>query len=184
MLKSFKILVATIILFALLGCNSAPLRYTLDPEFSYLQGLGRDIKVVSVKVIDKRSNTNNSTVEDPDEVAGKLQKQLIGKLKDHGYKIISKPLLADMAYELVISELEMTVDKSMLKSLIRGNSKITLTLRKHSDHISKIFSATKTQEVANPVNNVDVTGVANQMLSSLFSNMFSDQQIVEFSEKP
>ncbi|MCF6193715.1 MAG: YajG family lipoprotein, partial [Kangiellaceae bacterium] len=112
------------------------------------------------------------------------QKQLITKLKNYGYKIINKPLLADMAFELVINKLELAVDKSMLKSLIRGNSKITLTLRKHSAHISKIFSATKTQEVANPANNADVSGVVNQMLSSLFANMFSDQQMVEFSERP
>ena len=183
MSKSYQFLVITTFLLTLFACNSAPLRYTLDPEFSYLQELGRGIKIVSVSVIDKRQNTASETVVDPDNVANKLQDQLIQKLKDKGYKIINKPLLADIAYEMVINELDMAVDKSMLKSLIRGNSKITLTLRKHSNYITKIFSATKTQEVANPANSIDVTGVANQMLSSLFANMFSDQQIVEFSEK-
>jgi len=178
-----KILVLATFLLTLFGCNSTPLKYTLDPEFSYLQELGRDIKIVSVRVVDKRQNTTTDSVKDPDEVASKLQNQLIQKLKDKGYKIINKPLLADIAYEMVINELDMAVDKSMFKSLIRGNSKITLTLRKHSDSVTKIFSATKTQEVANPANSIDVTGVANQMLSNLFANMFSDQQIVEFSEK-
>ena len=184
MIKPFKLLIiySTVLFFS--GCNTTPLKYTLDPEFSYLEDLGQGVEMVAVKVTDNRQRFDGGNgIQGPSDVAGKLKNRLVEKLQQHGYKIINKPLLADIAYELEINELSLVVNKSMLKSLISGKSNITFTVRKHSEFKTKIFSATKTQEVANPTNDLDVTGVVNQMLSSLFANMFSDPQITKFTRK-
>jgi len=176
------------LILTLFACSSVTLKYAIDPEFSYLKESLQTAKIVAVTVTDGRGSaarTGSPTiaVAKTDDVAETLRSQLINKLKKSGYKIISKPLLADIAYELVIQELELSVNKSMLKTTLLGSGKILLTVRKHGESLAKSFSATRTQEVANPAGDLDATGVVNQMLSSLFANMFSDQELSTFAAK-
>lgn len=184
-----KILFNAFLVITLSSCGSATLKYAIDPEFDYLKESLQTAKVVAVTVADGRGSaakTSSGTmaVAKTGNVAQTLRSQLVSKLKAQGYKIISKPLLADVAYDLVIQELELSVNKSMLKTTLLGKGKILLTLRKHGESLAKTFSATRTQEVANPATDLDATGVINQMLSRLFANMFSDQALSEFAVKP
>ena len=170
------------------GCNPATLKYQLDPEISYLNQLPDETKIVALKVIDARTatspdNTEQHLVSGPSDEAKILQDKFITQLKQNGLKIISKPLLADIAFEIEIVHLALTLESSTFKSVIRGKSEIKLTANKQGATWSKIFRATREQEVANPANDLDVTGVINQMLTKQFSRIFTDQTLTEFLAK-
>ncbi len=178
-------ILTVVVLLVLSACKTTSLKYSLDPEFSYLKESLQTAQIVAVTVTDQRDQSAKvaseyMAVAQIEDVAETLRNQLIRQLRKQGYKIINKPLLADIAYDLVIKKLVLKVDKSLFKTSLNGNSEISLTLHKHGESKSKIFSASRTQEVANPASNLDATGVVNQMLSSLFANMFSDQSLVKF----
>ncbi len=183
--KTFITLTAMAILS---GCNPAILKYQLDPEINNLDRLAQDAKIVALKVTDSRVNnsantSNQNAIAGPDNETKQLQDKLITLLKQNGYKIISKPLLADVAFELEITKLTLTIESSTFKSVIRGNSEIKLTANKHSLQWSKIYRATRQQEVANPANDLDATGVINQMLTKQLSGIFSDPDLKGFISK-
>jgi len=181
---SILVLVSVLILSA---CNPATLKYQLDPDIGGLDSLPNSIKIVAVKVTDVRKAPSNIgellAVSGPTDEAKVLQGKLISLLKQRGYKIISKPLLADLAFNLEIMTLTLTVEEMTFKSIIRGKSEIKMTVNKHSQQWSKIFRATREQEVANPTNNLDVTGVMNQMLTKQLSSAFSDSTLEEFVKR-
>lgn len=182
-LKNISIWFAIIIVIS--ACNPAALKYQLDPEIAYLNQLSEETKIVALKVIDARTaispdNTKQNIISGPGDEAKILQDKLITQLKQNGFKIISKPLLADIAFEIEITQLALTMETSTFKSIIRGKSEIKLTASKQGTKWSKVFRATREQEVANPANDLDVTGVINQMLTKQFSNIFTDQSLTEF----
>ncbi len=184
-LSLIKIFITLTAMILLSGCNPATLKYQLDPEFTHLDELSEKAKIVALKVVDARStatpdNANQKAVSGPTNEAKVLQDKLISLLKKNGYKIISKPLLADIAFEIEITKLQLSIESSTFKSIIRGSSEIKLTANKHGQQWSKIFRATREQEVANPANDLDATGVVNQMLSKQFTSIFSDQSLVAF----
>jgi len=183
--KLFPTLVFAILLS---GCNPAILQYQLDPEITHLDQLPEETKIVALKVVDARvaheSNENNQNiVTGPTDEIKVIEKKLTDFLKQAGYKIISKPLLADLSFEIEINTLQLSLESSTFKSTIGGKSEIKLTVNKRGEQWSKIFRATREQEVANPVNDLDVTGVVNQMLTKQFSSMFSDQSLKDFFSK-
>jgi uncharacterized lipoprotein YajG len=170
------------------GCNPAVLKYQLDPEINNLDRLSQSAKIVALKITDNRvtdpaDNSNQKIISGPKDETKLLQDKLIALLKQNGYKIISKPLLADVAFELEITTLKLTIESSTFKSVIRGNSEIKLITNKHSQQWSKIYRATREQEVANPANDLDATGVINQMLTKQLSSIFSDPDLKDFISK-
>ena len=82
-----------------------------------------------------------------------------------------------------IDELALSIQASTFKSTIKASSVFTLTIRRNGEQWSKIFRAARTQEVANPVNQNDATGVMNQLLSKQLSNAFSDPALMQFLSK-
>lgn len=187
-LSLIKLLVASTVILIISACNPAMLKYQLDPEISQLNQLAGNAKIVALKVIDSRkdsslNNTDEKMIAGPVEEAKQLQRKLIDLLKENGYKIISKPLLADIAFEIEITNLELTIESSTFKSIIRGKSELKLTANRHSQQWSKIYRATRQQEVANPANDLDATGVVNQMLTKQFSTMFIDESLQAFLAK-
>ena len=187
-LSAIKLLVASTVIFMVAACNPAMLKYQLDPEITHLNQLVGSAKIVALKVIDTRTdnsgdNADQKVISGPAEEAKLLQRKLTDFLKNGGYKIISKPLLADVAFEIEITSLELTIESSAFKSIIRGTSEIKLSANVHSQQWSKIYRATRQQEVANPANDIDATGVINQMLTKQFSNMFADSSLQEFLAK-
>ena len=170
------------------ACNPSTLKYQLDPDIDNLDILPTNIKIVAVKVTDLREKSAGIdkpvTVSGPENEAKALQDKLIALLKQRGYKIISKPLLADVAFNVEIMALNLTVEELTFKSIVRGKSEIKITVNKHSKKWSKIFRASSMQEVGNPTNNLDVTGVMNRMLTKQFSSVFSDSDLKEFVKKP
>lgn len=185
LIKLFLTLAITILL---IGCNPAMLQYQLDPEITHLDQLPEETKIVALRVIDTRvtdasSEDNQNIIAGPIDEAKVIEKKLTDFLKQAGYKIISKPLLADIAFEIEITTLQLTLESSTFKSTIRGKSEMKLNVNKQGEQWSKIFRASREQEVANPVNDLDVTGVVNQMLTKQFSSIFSDQTLKKFFTK-
>lgn len=181
---------ALIVSMLLFGCSSAKLKYSLDPEISYLEETALASKVISVKVIDGRklleeqpSSSDEINIAGPENIAKHLQTLIIAKLKQQGYKIGSNPLLADTAYELKLEELKLIASKNLLKSTLKASSKVVLTISKHSESFTKIFQSTRTQEVANPISALDATGVVNQLLSEQLAKAFSDPKFVQFASE-
>jgi len=175
----------TFSLLVLTACSSTPLKYQLDPEINNLNQFNPSIKIVAVSVIDARSTesggtTRGAAISGPKDEATILTKSLISILKDNGMKIISKPLLADLSIKMEINKFNVKLKEETFKSIITANSKLTVTLHKHSQQWSKIVKASRVQEVANPVNSLDVTGVMTQMLSKQLSGIFSDPQLKQF----
>lgn len=188
-LDSRKIIACIGLVVMLSGCNTATLKYQLDPEINHLGKLAGNTKIVAVSVTDARKviaspNSNQALVSGPDNEAKVLKDKLTSILKQNGYKIINKPLLADVAFSIEILTLELTIESATFKSTIRGKSELKLTVNKHSQHWSKIYKASREQEVANPANNLDATGVMNQMLTKQLSTAFSDPSLRDFILKP
>jgi len=177
------------ILFVMTGCTPALLKYQLDPGFDAVKEAAGTAKIVAVSVVDLRKNNERSTLNGKIAINGieadakVLQAKLIEKLKRENYKIISKPLLADIAFEIEINKLSLLIESGTFKSVIQGQSEFKLTVNKHSERWSKIFRATRTQEVANPANNLDATGVINQMLTKQLATAFSDPALADFVSK-
>jgi len=174
---------------SLSGCSAKKPSYDLDPEFGLLHEQTNKVSIVAVKVIDNRQKaikpqgdkqTIHSSSNNDAEV---LQNKLISRLKQQGYKIINKPLLADIAYEIELNQLNMTLETGMLKSKFVAYSEIKLTVRRHSQHWSRVYRASKTQEVANPATDRDATGIINQLLSQQLVSAFSDNSLSEFLSK-
>jgi uncharacterized lipoprotein YajG len=184
---SIKFLIASIALLSLSGCNPELLKYKLDPDFGSLEQIAGKSEIVAVKITDKRTSQPVSSgdiklapLEDEAKV---LNKRLIEQLKELNYKIIKNPLLADLAVMMDINELSVSIQESTFKSTIKANSVFTLTIRSNGEQWQKIFRAARTQQVANPVNQNDATGVINQLLSKQLSNAFSDPGLMEFLSK-
>lgn len=185
--KSLKSLLLLASLFALTACNPDLLKYKLDPDFGSLEQLAGKSEIVAVKITDKRSNqpipSGDIKLAAFEDEATVLNKRLIDQLKELDYKIINKPLLADLAVMMDINELDVSIQESTFKSTVKANSVFTLTIRRNGEEWRKIFRAARTQEVANPVNQNDATGVINQLLSKQLSNAFSDPALMEFLSK-
>jgi uncharacterized lipoprotein YajG len=186
-LKPIKYLFLIASLFILTACNPDLLKYKLDPDFGSLEQLAGKSEIVAVQVSDKRTKqpipTGDIKLAPMEDEATILNKRLIEQLRDLDYKIINKPLLADLAIMMDINELSVSIQESTFKSTVKANSVFTLTIRRNGEEWRKIFRAARTQEVANPVNQNDATGVINQLLSKQLSNAFSDPALMEFLSK-
>ncbi len=186
-LKPIKYLFLIASIFILTACNPDLLKYKLDPDFGSLEQLAGKSEIVAVQVSDKRTKkpipTGDIKLAPMEDEATILNKRLIEQLKDLDYKIINKPLLADLAIMMDINELTVGIQESTFKSTVKANSVFTLTIRRNGEKWRKIFRAARTQEVANPVNQNDATGVINQLLSKQLSNAFSDPALMEFLSK-
>ncbi len=184
---SIKSLLILVSLLTLTACNPDLLKYKLDPDFGSLEQLAGKSEIVAVKITDKRSSkpipSGDIKLAPFEDEATVLKKRLTDQLKELDYKIINKPLLADLAVMMDINELDVRIQESTFKSTVKANSVFTLTIRRNGEEWSKIFRAARTQEVANPVNQNDATGVINQLLSKQLSNAFSDPALMEFLSK-
>ena len=184
---SIKSLLILVSLLTLTACNPDLLKYKLDPDFGSLEQLAGKSEIVAVKITDKRSSkpipSGDIKLAPFEDEATVLKKRLTDQLKELDYKIINKPLLADLAVMMDINELDVRIQESTFKSTVKANSVFTLTIRRNGEEWSKIFRAARTQEVANPVNQNDATGVINQLLSKQLTNAFSDPALMEFLSK-
>ncbi len=182
-----KLIFITLILsLSLLSCSSKTPSYNLDPEFSLLHEQNDKYSIVAVKVFDNRKKTvektgkKQTTLSSTHNDAEVLQEKFIRRLKQQDYKIINKPLLADIAYEISLNQLNITLEKGFLKSNFIATSEIKLTVRRNSETWSKVFRSSKTQEVANPTTDGDASGIINQLLSQQLISAFSDSSLAKF----
>jgi len=170
------------------ACTHSQLSYQLDPELVNFPPKVTNMNMVAFTLVDKTSNEQTKNPEKSISVVSKqqlpqLEQKFINKLKGLNYKIISNPLLADLAIKIEINQLDLRLEKGTFKSKFNAYSQIKLTINKKSESWSKIFRASKMQEVANPATDVDATGIINQLLSGQFEKSFSDPSLTKFLEK-
>jgi uncharacterized lipoprotein YajG len=181
-----KITILTLILMVS-ACATANLSYRLDPEIGNLQSLSSFAQLVSVSVIDKRPQPKRETAENtliingPTDEAAELRNKLIDHLKAKNFKIIANPLLADIALEIHIENLQAVVRSEFLKSEIQVDSQLRLKANKQSKTYENIYTMSRTQEVANPVNNADISGVVNRILTEQLSLIFNEPALAQLS---
>ena len=184
-----RLLVLSIVaLVGLMGCSPASLSYRLDPEVNNVQRLSNHAKLVSVSVTDNRQQKATAAEQDiiiasgPEDEAKVLRTLLIDNFKKNNFKIINNPLLADLSIEIQIEQLEARINKSMFKSEVKVSSHLRLKAKKQSQSLEKLFKMNRNQEVANPPNELDVTGVVNQLLSNQLSSIFADPALIKLAE--
>ena len=168
----------------LTACSPTKLNYQIDPDFSKLAPLVKGNEIIFVSVSDNRiaSNTSiqNSLIKAdiPDKDA--LKTKLTQYLKDNQHKIINRVLLADLGLEIKIQSLELLLESGTFKSKLSAKSTLEIIIHKKSNQWSKVYKASRVQEVATPVNNLDTTGVINQMLTKQFESIFTDAELSNF----
>ncbi|MET1255156.1 YajG family lipoprotein [Aliikangiella maris] len=172
---------------AVSACTPAKFRYRIDPEITQAQSLAAKAQTIAVQVTDLRSNNyptqNNkiTLISGPVDEAAQLKAQIIDNLTRSQFRIISNPLLADLNVELQIETLQAAVNQSMLKSTIKVDSHIRLIASKQGNKIEKLFRTTREQDVANPVKELDVTGVVNQLLSQQLTSIFNEPALLNLA---
>ncbi|PCI73195.1 MAG: hypothetical protein COB38_01385 [Gammaproteobacteria bacterium] len=182
--NQFLLLTAIICSTFILGCSSSKLIYQIDPDFSQLSSALESKEIVYVEVIDNRVEGTDTTTltlvnaDIPDHEA--LKSKLTQFLKDNHFKIINRVLLADIGLEIKIIELNLSVASGFLKSKLTAQSELEMIIHKKSERWSKTYKTSRSQEVANPVDEFDATGVMNQMLSKQFHNIFTDKELIDF----
>jgi uncharacterized lipoprotein YajG len=144
--------------------------------------------VVAVSVNDMRQALENSA--DTDEItkvvrqkdeALVIRTKLMDSLKNNGFKIISNKLLADVALELDIVEFEVSFKSNFFKSELMVTSHLRMKANKQGNTFEKLYKMSRTQEVANPVNNNDLSGIVNQLLSNQLSAIWADPALIELT---
>ncbi len=169
------------------GCSSSKLIYQIDPDFSRVAPALENKEIIYVEVIDNRTEgTHNATLTSitadmSDSKA--LKTKLTQFLKDKQFRMINRVLLADLGLEIRIIDLKLILDSGVFKSKITGSSELEIIIHKKSERWSKTFKVSRSQDVANPVNEFDATGIMNQMLSKQFNNIFSDRELINFISK-
>ena len=184
--KSIFQLAGLLLILFIAGCNPQVLKYKIDPEFGALDVFAGNSKIVAIKINDHLKPTSSAsdiTISRPENIAGTLKKGLINQLKDLDYKIINNPLLADLAITMDLRTLDVKIDTQTFKSELSANSEFQLTIRRKGEEWTKVFRSGRTQEIANPAKDRDVSGVINQLLSRQLAAAFADPKLMEFLAK-
>ncbi|MGB0495340.1 MAG: YajG family lipoprotein [Kangiellaceae bacterium] len=166
------------------ACTPSKLYYQIDPDFSKLQSTFENKELIYVAVNDHRhseiSSPDRQFIEADIPDAQALKTKLIQHLKDNDFKIINRVLLADAGLELNIKVLNLSLDSGVFKNELVGKSELEIIVHKKSNRWSKSYKASRTQEIASPINEFDTTGVINQMLSKQLNHIFSDEELINF----
>ncbi|TQV75523.1 hypothetical protein FLL45_11450 [Aliikangiella marina] len=179
-----KLLLVIGLISFLAGCTTEKLNFGIDPEISSVQQLSRGVQQISVSVNEQLPDNIEGIKKDliiangPDDPAGVLRNKILDQLKANQFRIISNPLLADLSLSFTIETLYATVDTGMFKSEINAVSHIRVQAKKQGKTFEKVYRNTRKQEVANPANEIDVTGVVNQMLTQQMTAIFTDPRLL------
>lgn len=187
--KLIKLTILSII-FGLSGCAVGKLNYQIDPEIASVSQLAEQVSIIAVSVTDNRTATGNTNstknlvyADGPADAADALKSRLLEHFRNSRLKIISNPLLADLAIEISIEKLEAKVISNFYKSEIHAVSQIRLKANKKRIPYEKIFQATRSQSVSKPATSNEVTGVINQLLSEQISKILNDPGLLELAAK-
>jgi len=171
----------------LLACSTEKLKYSIDPEIANIGQLAGKAKLVSLSVTNQTPDTIEGLKKDliiasgPKEPAKALREKILDQLKANNFKIINNPLLADLSLSFTVESLYATVDTGMFKSEINAISHLRVKVKKQGKTFEKVYRNSRKQEVANPANELDVTGIVNQVLSQQMSAIFTDPKLLELT---
>jgi len=179
-----KIIFSTLLILMMVACSTAPLNYKIDPEIKNINQFVDPSSMIALSVIDNRALTTNqqsSLISGPENEADVIKSKLIEILKQNNFKIISNLLLADIALELHIEQFDVNIESDLFKSKIKVESQLSLQAKKNGASFNKLFKMNRSQELANPVNSNEVTGIVNQLLSKQLSTIWSDPGFIKLS---
>jgi len=176
---AIKRIVAILISGLLIACQPQFIQYRLGPDYSPLARLSPKQPLMALKVVDKRGTpsdpmTSGVKTQPRTELGDTLDQLIKQAAKENGIRLISNPLLADIALTLEIESFEVIVETGTLKSRIIVKAQTNMVLAKKSTSHSKRFITSRRQEVANPVTEKEVSGLVNQTLSEQFALMMQD----------
>jgi uncharacterized lipoprotein YajG len=169
----------------LTSCANTPLGYKIDPEITTIKQFANQSSLIAISIIDKRTQEQNSANEDitfvprQKDEAALLRTKLIEILKQNDFRIISNKLLADVSLELEIVEFQVSIETGLFKSNLKVSSQLRVKSSAQGNNFEKLYKMNRTQEVANPVNNKDLSGVVNQLLSKQLSDVWSDPALAQ-----
>ncbi len=183
--KSLSLL---ILLCVLAGCNTAKLAYKISPEIRSVEQLKTSTPLVSINVIDKRAEPaalqeKQSYIPAESNEVRSLKKAILDRLTQASFKITTDNLLADISLTFEIEQLNTKMTSSLFKADLESIVHLRLIANRKGEKLEKLFKTARTQEIALPVNNNDVSGILNQALSAQLSNIFEDPQLLELAKK-
>lgn len=167
------------------ACASEQLSYRIDPEIRYTPESSQVSPIFALEVIDSRQhqpghNHQASKVQSvpfalgDQAVTQALKDKLAASLQNNRFRLISDPLLADTSLSIELEVLDVTLSEQTFSTQIAVNSQFLFRLSQQGEVREKRYKASRTQEVANPVKSIEVTGVVNQLLSQQLSKIFDE----------
>lgn len=169
------------------GCETAKLAYKVGPEIRSFDNIKEHTSIVTISFTDNRSakpsDSDGEFIQGEGDEVEDLKQAVLSSLKKDNFKISADPFLADLALSFYIEEFTTQVTSSLLKATLEAKVRITVKANRKGHKLEKTFNTTRTQEVAIPVNNNDVTGIMNQALSAQLTNIFNDPQLLELVKK-
>ena len=186
--KLFKSVSLIFFLTALAGCNSTKLAYKISPEIRTGEQLKVATPLVAINVVDKRKKLagladKQSYIPAQTDEAKSLKKVILDRLTAEKFKITTDNFLADISLTFEIENLNTKMSSSLLKAELESTIHIRLKANRKGEKLEKLFKISRTQEVAQPVNNNDASGILNQALSAQLSSIFEDPQLLELARK-
>ena len=181
------IVFCTIILLIISACANTQLNYQIDPEIKNISQIGNNLSLVAISVKDNRSKTQRQETKEVKFItmqkndASLIKAKLLENFKQNNIKIISNPLLADISFELQIEELKISIDEGVFKSKIRATSHLRMIAVNNGQVFNKLYKVSRNQDIANPANSNDITGLVNQVLSKQLSAMLSDPGLTKLA---
>jgi len=184
-----KILLFSVLFQIITACSTTSLNYKIDPEISNMKQFANQSSLIAISVIDKRANHDQATHDESILIPGQkneveiIKTKILDNLKQNNVRIISNPLLADISLELHIEEFKVVIESELFKSKLKVTSHLRMKASKNGRFFEKLYKMARTQEVANPANSNDVTGIVNQVLSKQLSAIWSDPALSQLTTK-
>jgi uncharacterized lipoprotein YajG len=170
------------LLYCLSCCAQNQLVYHIAPELESVKWLLNNKSLIFIDVVDIKKNKatllNEIKGSQPDAKA--IKKELIRTLKKHHFKVINRSLLADIGIKIVIKELYLKLDPGVLKSQLEAESRLEFVINQKSNVWRKTFYSKRKQAFANPVTDLEASGMINQVLSELFTQALNEPSLKIF----
>jgi len=185
--KFFTVLCLSVVIS---GCFNTTTRYRPEPQIQTTNWLKQHANMIAIKVtkpenisVEHLKNQEGTlNIAPPTDLAKTIQEQLQSHYKEQGFKIIGKPLLADLAYEIEIEKFDITLHPGLLTTIVKLDITLMVTVRKHSKMLQNRYKGGYEQEMVNPVTTEDLSPWVNQKLGELLSKILAKQDLSKIKE--
>lgn len=170
------------------GCGATKLAYQVSPEIKSVEQISSNASLIYIAVVEKRAalpvlEKDQDFAEANGDDLKTLKDAIINRFTKEKMKIISDPLLADLALTFEVEQLNTKITSELFKAKLEATVHTRLKASRKGNNLEKVYKTKRDQEVAIPVNNNDVTGILNQALSAQLSKIFTDPQLIQLTKK-